>query len=100
MTLGQPRHRRLHQTAEALAERMPPDGWQAQVTWTTGQQTPARLEATDTGRGFRIGEGGPARQARGAEAELLAWLLGRSTGTSLAGDGCGPLPDVPSVYLT
>jgi maleylpyruvate isomerase len=36
----------VRQTAQALAaaaERMPPDAWQAQVTWTTGQQTAAEL---------------------------------------------------------
>lgn len=60
----------------------------------------ARLEAADTGREFRISGAGQGRLACGTEAELLAWLLGRSDGAGLARDDHGPLPDVPSVYLT
>jgi len=39
-------------------------------------------------------------QISGTEAELLAWLLGRSAGAGLARDKPGPLPPVPSIYLT
>jgi maleylpyruvate isomerase len=60
----------------------------------------ARLEAADTQRKFRIDGGGTARRVCGTEAGLLAWLLGRSAGISLAGDDQGPLPGVPSLYLT
>jgi maleylpyruvate isomerase len=59
----------------------------------------ARLEAADTGREFWIGGAGPGRLACGTEAELLAWLLGRSDGAALARDDHDPLPGVPSVYL-
>ncbi len=60
----------------------------------------ARLEAADTGRGFDIGGAAEARRICGTEAELLAWLLGRSDGGGLARDDPGRLPDVPSIYLT
>ena len=60
----------------------------------------ALLAAADTGREFRIDGPGQPRRASGSEAELLAWLLGRSDGAALASDGLGPLPDVPSSYLT
>jgi maleylpyruvate isomerase len=59
-----------------------------------------RLEAADTGRRFQVGGEGAARRARGMEAGLLAWLLGRSAGIGLVDDGEGPLPTVPSVYQT
>jgi maleylpyruvate isomerase len=59
---------------------------------------PGQLTATDTGRVFQIGRdtGGVS----GTEAELLAWLLGRSDGAVLDRDRPGPLPPVPSVYYT
>jgi maleylpyruvate isomerase len=146
----------VHATAEALADaaaKLPPDAWQHQVTWTTGEQTPAdlvvrsrlaevlihhvdlglgfgpaswpapfvdtmltitagalinrspaelsaRLDASDTGRSFQIGSAADAIHIRGTEADLLAWLLGRSDGAGLAGDTPGPLPPVPRIYRT
>lgn len=61
----------------------------------------ARLDAADTGRSFQIGgQAADGRQISGTEAELLAWLLGRSAGAGLARDKPGPLPAIPSIYLT
>ena len=60
----------------------------------------ARLTATDTGRTFRIGGDEPKLDLTGTEAELLAWLVGRSDGADLGGDRDGPLPPVPSIYYT
>jgi maleylpyruvate isomerase len=60
----------------------------------------AQLNATDTGHSFVLGGGPGAGQLTGTEAELLAWLLGRSDGTGLDRDKPGPLPPVPSVYYT
>jgi len=59
----------------------------------------AQLNATDTGRSFQIG-GQDAERVNGTEAELLAWLLGRSDGAGLDRDTAGPLPPVPSIYYT
>jgi hypothetical protein len=57
------------------------------------------LVGLDSGRSFTIG---PARLAdmtvSGAEAELLAWLLGRSDGRSLGREPDGALPAVPAIY--
>jgi maleylpyruvate isomerase len=56
-----------------------------------------RLRAADTGRSFRLGGGaGGSGEITGTEAELLAWLLGRSDGAGLARNVAGPLPSVPS----
>jgi maleylpyruvate isomerase len=61
----------------------------------------ARLDAADTGRSFHLdGAAAHAHQIAGTEAQLLAWLLGRSDGTGLARDCPGPLLAMPSVYLT
>jgi maleylpyruvate isomerase len=61
----------------------------------------ADLHATDTGRSFLLGGAAPeAGPISGTEAELLAWLLGRSDGAGLARADPGPLPPVPSIYLT
>ena len=60
----------------------------------------AQLTATDTGHSFQLGGGQDAGQINGTEAELMAWLLGRSDGTGLDRDKPGPLPPVPSVYYT
>jgi len=60
----------------------------------------ARLETSDTGRSFQIGSSADAIQIRGTEADLLAWLLGRSDGAGLSSDYPGPLPSVPSIYRT
>jgi maleylpyruvate isomerase len=60
----------------------------------------ARLDASDTGRSFQIGSAADAIQICGTEADLLAWLLGRSDGTALTSDYPGPLPPVPSIYRT
>jgi hypothetical protein len=48
-----------------------------------------------TSGGWHDGE-----QIDGTEAELLAWLLGRSDGAALDRDKPGPLPPVPSVHYT
>jgi maleylpyruvate isomerase len=58
-----------------------------------------QLNGTDTGRSFQIG-GHDVEQINGTEAELTAWLLGRSDGTDLHRDKPGPLPPVPSIYYT
>jgi maleylpyruvate isomerase len=66
----------------------------------------AQLNASDTGRSFRLvgQDPGPSgqdpEQISGSEADLLAWLLGRSDGASLHCDQSGPLPPVPSIYFT
>lgn len=60
----------------------------------------ARLDASDTGRSFQIGAAVGAHWIRGTEADLLAWLLGRSDGAGLSSDYPGPLPPVPSIYRT
>jgi maleylpyruvate isomerase len=52
------------------------------------------------GRSFQIGSAAGAIQIRGAEADLLAWLIGRSDGAGLSSDYPGPLPPVPSIYRT
>jgi len=58
----------------------------------------ARLDAADTGRSFCLGSpAADGTRISGTEADLLAWLLGRSEGGGL--DAPGPLPAVPSVYL-
>jgi maleylpyruvate isomerase len=60
----------------------------------------ARLDASDTGRSFQIGSAADAIQIRGTQADLLAWLLGRSDGAGLSSDYPGPLPPVLSIYRT
>ena len=60
----------------------------------------AQLNATDTGHSFQLGGGQDAEEINGTEAELMAWLLGRSDGTGLERDKAGTLPPVPSVYYT
>lgn len=67
----------------------------------------ARLRAADTGRSFRLSRGpsggaaaSGAGEITGTEADLLAWLLGRSDGAGLARDIPGPLPAVPTVSFT
>lgn len=60
----------------------------------------ARLSATDSGRVLALGnETAASIKVSGTEAELLAWLLGRSAGTDLARDKPDELPSIPSVYL-
>jgi maleylpyruvate isomerase len=62
---------------------------------------PARLQATDTGHVCQIGsDAADAVQISGPEADLLAWLLGRSDGALLNWDRPGPLPPVPTIYYT
>ena len=62
---------------------------------------PARIQATDTGHVCQIGrEQADAVQISGPEADLLAWLLGRSDGAHLSRDRPGPLPPVPTIYYT
>jgi len=62
----------------------------------------ARLDTTDTGRSFQLDAptGAPAAGITGSEAEILAWLIGRSGGERLSRDTPGPLPPLPSIYHT
>ena len=53
----------------------------------------ARLDAPGTGRSFQIGTAADAMPISGTEAELLAWLLGRSDG---AGPGQGRPRSAPA----
>jgi maleylpyruvate isomerase len=64
-----------------------------------GAMAAVRLAATDTGEVFTIGEvtsGSPL--IAGPACELLAWLLGRSPGDTLARPENAPLPVVPAIY--
>jgi len=62
---------------------------------------PARLQAADTGYSYQLGgDAADAVQVSGTQADLLAWLLGRSDATRLTRDRPGPLPPVPSIYHT
>lgn len=63
----------------------------------------AGLHATDTGREFRLDRPGSTEdteQISGTEADLLAWLMGRSDGATLTRDKPGRLPAAPSIYYT
>jgi maleylpyruvate isomerase len=61
----------------------------------------ARLLAADSGRRYRLGPAGADDpEISGDGADLLAWLLGRGDGSDLARPDPGPLPVVPSVYMT
>ena len=54
------------------------------------------LVDSGTGRQYVIGAGAPPdRAVSGLDHELLAWLIGRDTGASLAVDPPGALPEVP-----
>ncbi|MEU2557032.1 maleylpyruvate isomerase family mycothiol-dependent enzyme [Streptomyces sp. NPDC013313] len=57
------------------------------------ETAPLRLEATDTGLVQALGAGGPT--VRGRQADLLAWLSGRSPGTRLTVAGGGAVPPAP-----
>jgi hypothetical protein len=58
-----------------------------------------RLEATDTGHVFTIGETTPTSpRIAGPACELLAWLLGRSGGDPLTRPAGTALPAVPAIY--
>jgi maleylpyruvate isomerase len=56
-----------------------------------------RLEGTDTGRLFVIGDNTECT-VRGPEAELLGWLFGRGNGSDLDRRPVGALPGVPDIY--
>jgi maleylpyruvate isomerase len=63
----------------------------------------ASLHATDTGREFRLDRPGGSvdtEQISGTEADILAWLMGRSDGGTLTRDKPGKLPAAPSIYHT
>ena len=63
----------------------------------------AGLHATDTGRTYHLdhpGSTAAAGQICGTEADLLAWLMGRSDGATLTRDQPGQLPAAPSIYHT
>jgi hypothetical protein len=66
-----------------------------------GSPMTARLHAADSGHRYRLGPAGPDDpEISGTGADLLAWLLGRGDGSGLVQPGPGPLPSVPSVYMT
>ncbi|WP_067857751.1 maleylpyruvate isomerase family mycothiol-dependent enzyme [Nocardia shimofusensis] len=50
------------------------------------------LESTDSDFRATLGEGEPEHTVTGPSAQLLAWLIGRSSGNELA----GPLPGLPA----
>ena len=54
--------------------------------------SPLRVQASDSDFACEVGTGGPT--VAGPQADLLAWLSGRSTGASLTGS-TGALPDDP-----
>lgn len=58
---------------------------------------PALLRCSDSASAYRIGppETPPAVEISGPTAELLAWLIGRSTGAALTPEPAGPLPPLP-----
>jgi maleylpyruvate isomerase len=59
------------------------------------------LTASGTARTFQTGAAATdAMHIRGTEADLLAWLLGRSDGARLTWDGAARLPRLPSIYAT
>jgi hypothetical protein len=63
----------------------------------------ASLHATDTGREFPLDRPGGTEDTErisGTEADLLAWLMGRSDGEGLTRDKPGQLPAAPSMYHT
>jgi len=63
-----------------------------------GADSPAALlRATDNGSEYRIGppDDEPAITLTGPSYALLAWLSGRSDGSSLSATPAGPLPPVP-----
>lgn len=60
---------------------------------------PVRLNGTDTGQTFRIGQvQGDTTTVSGPDCELLAWLLERSAGSTLDVQPVRRLPAMPSVY--
>lgn len=62
-------------------------------------QAAVRLQATDTGRVYEVGDVTAAAPVLGGpESALLAWLLGRSDGSELTSEGMAQLPQVPSLY--
>ncbi|MGW8955735.1 maleylpyruvate isomerase family mycothiol-dependent enzyme [Streptomyces sp. NPDC055709] len=54
---------------------------------------PLRLETTDTGLVHVLGTGGPT--VSGRQADLLAWLSGRSPSTGLTASGADTVPSAP-----
>jgi maleylpyruvate isomerase len=63
----------------------------------------ATLHGTDTGRDFRLDRPDGTERSQhisGTEADILAWLMGRSTGVALTTDPPSGLPAVPSIYYT
>lgn len=63
-------------------------------TFTTRGDAPAlRLADPATGRVWTVGDG-DLTEVSGRTQDLLAWLVGRSTGAGL--DCAGPLPDLPA----
>jgi maleylpyruvate isomerase len=65
------------------------------VTASDGPRDDGRsfvLKATDTGREYTVGDGGPT--ITGRSESLLAWLIGRSDGADLDLEPTGPLPQL------
>ncbi|MEV7505853.1 maleylpyruvate isomerase family mycothiol-dependent enzyme [Streptomyces sp. NPDC093018] len=54
---------------------------------------PLHMETTDTGVVHALGTGGPT--VRGRQADILAWLSGRSPGTGLTASGTDEFPAAP-----
>jgi maleylpyruvate isomerase len=57
-----------------------------------------RLHAADTDRRYEVGQAVAAQVVRGSAASLLAWLMGRSSGTDLQTSGAAPPPTLPFLY--
>ncbi|MEV8509799.1 maleylpyruvate isomerase family mycothiol-dependent enzyme [Actinoplanes sp. NPDC051475] len=61
----------------------------------TDEVAPVTLHATDTGTGYQVGNNATV-VIRGAQADLFAWLIGRSSGHRLLAEPGGVLPSPPS----
>lgn len=88
-----------------LAAGYGPADWDDAFVRRVLEEVPARLgpqvdepftaSATDLGISLRLGDGAPGKHVEGAGHALLAWLLGRTTGSDLVVRGGGP-PRVPA----
>jgi len=65
--------------------------------WAKPETPAAVVTDTDTGRQFFLRKDTAADvEITGPGADLLAWLLGRDSGTNLSADPDGPLPSIPA----
>jgi len=55
------------------------------------------MQAVDSGITYAVRTGG-GPTVSGPQRELLAWLIGRSSGRTLAISECSPLPLIPDLY--